>query len=142
MTITSRIRELLVRSGLFENTLKLSITTFLLVLTVGVCYYLYLRKRNRDIKRANDIRMRKIREKQMSEWEQERSERLLNSDSREKEYNYDSDEEDGDKDKERKHKSSSFGRSNNYSHLNPHFSYISTYKPSVSKRYPCKKCCG
>ncbi|KAK6589994.1 hypothetical protein RS030_192881 [Cryptosporidium xiaoi] len=141
MTVTNKIKELLLRTGLFEDTLKLSLTVLALVVTMGFCYYLYLRKRNENIKRVNDMRMKRIREKQMEKWEKERNECLLNPDLKEKDDNINSGEDDDSKRK--KQRSNNFSRfNNNNNHLNPHFSYISTYKPSVSKRYPCKKCCG
>ncbi|KAH7647245.1 hypothetical protein FG379_002388 [Cryptosporidium bovis] len=138
MTVTNKIKELLVRTGLFEDTLKLSLTVLALVVTMGFCYYLYLRKRNENIRCMNDMRMKRIREKQMERWEKERNEYLLNPDLKEKDDNSNSGEDDDNKRK--KQRSNNFSRFNN--HLNPHFSYISTYRPSVSKRYPCKKCCG
>lgn len=109
-----------------------------LVLIVGGVYY-YVRRREREkSKKLNDKRMREIRESQMKAWEKERSEYVSSSEPK-----GDSEREEVDEETQKKKKSKlSWMSTNLNSHLNPHFSHISTYKPSVSKRYPCKKCCG
>lgn len=109
-----------------------------LTLIVGVVLYC-LRKRERErAKKLNDNRMKEIRENQMKAWEKERSEYVSSSES-----GKDSTKEGVDEESHKKKGSKlSWMSTNLNSHLNPHFSHISTYKPSVSKRYPCKKCCG
>lgn len=124
----------LTQKGLLNNVSI--ITTLLTVLMVAVSYSIYIHIMRKKMKRINDERMKSIREAQIKKWENEtRYSNLFKdkSDENNKEDNADNNI--------KKSKMSKTSISNN-SHLNPHFSYLSTYRPSVSKRYPCKKCCG
>ncbi|OII72227.1 uncharacterized protein cubi_01560 [Cryptosporidium ubiquitum] len=123
-----------------ESLARVFYILFLLksMLFVGIVYY-YFRKREQDrTKKLNDKRMREIRENQMKVWEKERSEYVSSSKDNS---SFEEERENVDKQKKKTNKLSWMSANTN-THLNPHFSYLSTYKPSVSKRYPCKKCCG
>lgn len=109
-----------------------------LLLFVGIGYYYYRKRKQNIAKKLNDTRMKEIRENQMRVWEKERSEYVNSSKDN-------SGFEEDQKDihvQEKKISKLSWMSANTNSHLNPHFSHLSTYRPSVSKRYPCKKCCG
>ena len=143
MTITKIIKGLLVRTGMFDNTIKLSIATLVFVTTLSFCCYIYIKSRNERIRRLNNARMKSIREKQITKWEEERSEYLSNPDNKKREEKDDVDGHETGNSRNSKSKLSYFTRASaGNGHLNSSFSHLSTYKPSVSTRYPCKKCCG
>ncbi|KAH8584112.1 uncharacterized protein ELE39_000400 [Cryptosporidium sp. chipmunk genotype I] len=109
-----------------------------LVLFIGIGYYYSKKRKQERAKKLNDMRMREIRENQVKAWEKERSEYTSTSSKNDSNL-----EEDQKQEEIRKKKNKlSWMSANSNSHLNPHFSHLSTYRPSVSKRYPCKKCCG
>ncbi|KAJ1609523.1 hypothetical protein OJ253_1522 [Cryptosporidium canis] len=113
-----------------------SLLILIVIISLGYSY------RNRikweRAKRLNDTRMREIRENQMKAWEKERVERAKITEA-DCDTSKDKEEEESQRKKINK---LSWMSTNLNSHMNPHFSHISTYRPSVSKRYPCKKCCG
>ncbi|TRY52094.1 Uncharacterized protein CTYZ_00002171 [Cryptosporidium tyzzeri] len=108
-----------------------------LVMLIGFGSYYFNKRKQEKAKQLNDMRMRKIRENQIKVWEKDISE-YTSANSK----NESSLEEDQEENKQKKKSKLSWMSTNSNSHLNPHFSHLSTYKPSVSKRYPCKKCCG
>ncbi|KAK9173148.1 hypothetical protein CmeUKMEL1_06600 [Cryptosporidium meleagridis] len=124
-------------SELLTRALYISILLKLVVL-IGFGSYYFKKRKQEKAKKLNDMRMKKIRENQIKVWEKDISEYTSVSSKKDSSL-----EEDQKEENKRKKKSKlSWMSANSNSHLNPHFSHLSTYKPSVSKRYPCKKCCG
>ncbi|CUV05523.1 unnamed protein product [Cryptosporidium hominis] len=109
-----------------------------LVMLIGFGSYYFNKRKQEKAKQLNDMRMRKIRENQIKVWEKDISEYTSANSKNESSLEEDQKEEN----KHKKKSKLSWMSANSNSHLNPHFSHLSTYKPSVSKRYPCKKCCG
>ncbi|EEA07783.1 uncharacterized protein CMU_028570 [Cryptosporidium muris RN66] len=117
--------------------------TVLIVLLILLCttisykvYSTFLEKKRLKTKLHNDERMKKIREKQIEIWEKEN-----------KDYRQISQYKSGDNETdERCNKNGREGYSKPkdvpVSRLNPHFSYLASYRPSGSRRRICKKCCS
>ncbi|KAL7069405.1 hypothetical protein ACR3K2_00030 [Cryptosporidium serpentis] len=117
--------------------------TALIVLLILLCvtasykiYSTFLEEKELKTKLHNDERMKKIREKQIEVWEKDNKEyRKINQ--------YKSGDNEIDE-KYNKNGRESYSKPKDVpvSRLNPHFSYLASYRPSGSRRKSCKKCCG